>query len=88
MQKTNRQRIAKRLRQLEVQRQTVTITEQALETLSPQERMVVDMMLTNPERGNLQRLCQMLRVEKSSIYRYRDQALEKLEQMLLLRSGQ
>lgn len=71
-----------RLRELEGLRQRVQILEQALQVLNPEERLVIQMMLICPQRGNVQRLCELLAVEQSSVYRRRDRALEKLAQVL------
>ncbi len=74
--------VVHRLRELEGLRQRVQILEQALQVLNPEERLVIQMMLICPQRGNVQRLCELLTVEQSSVYRRRDRALEKLAQVL------
>lgn len=74
--------VVRRLRELEMQKQTVQTVEQALQMLTPEERLVIQMTLICPEKGNVQRLCELLAVEQSSVYRRRDRALEKLEKVL------
>lgn len=53
----------------------VKMTERALSTLSPEEKLILHRMFILPERGSLERLCQELGVEQASIYRRRDRAL-------------
>ena len=56
----------------------VDAVEQALQVLSPEERLVADWLLIYPDKGNVQRLCSMLGVEQSTVYRRRARVLEKL----------
>ena len=53
------------------------ITDRALGTLTPEEKLVLHRLYICPERGGLDRLCTDLQVEQSSIYRKRDKALRK-----------
>lgn len=71
------------LQELEQLRCAVKNLEQALQVLTPEERLVVDMLLVRPKKGNAQVLCELLDVEQSSVYRRRDKALKKLGQVLL-----
>ena len=60
-------------RQLQVQR--------GLQVLTPAERLILEQLYVYPGgKGTVQRLCQMLQVESSSVYRYRDRALRKFSQ--------
>ena len=70
-----------RLRQLDALRCAVQTTEQAMQVLTPQERLVVDRLYIHPEKGAVQALCELLELEPSSIYRRKDQAVEKLVQV-------
>lgn len=74
--------VVHRLRELEGLRQRVQTVEEALQVLNPEERLVIQMTLICPQRGNVQRLCELLSVEQSSVYRRRDRALEKLGHVL------
>lgn len=77
-----RKDVALRLQGLDAMRQAVQTVDGALQVLTPEERLVAQMLLISPQRGNVQRLCEMLCVEKSSVYRRRERVLEKLERVL------
>lgn len=62
---------------LERSRSWVRMTEEALKRLTEEERLILRRLYIHPESGSLERLCQELGVEKSSVYRRRDRALEK-----------
>lgn len=62
---------------LEQARYWVEITQQALDTLTPEERLVLHRFYLCPEHGGVERLCMELGVEKSSVYRKRDKAIHK-----------
>lgn len=49
----------------------------ALAALTPEEKLVLYRMHMYPEKGNVDRLCEELRLEKSSVYRRRKRALRK-----------
>lgn len=53
------------------------IADRALSALTPEEKLILHRLYIYPERGGLDRLCQELKVEQSSIYRKRDKALRK-----------
>lgn len=55
----------------------VSTTERALGALTPEEKLILYRMYMYPERNALDRLCQELDLEQSSIYRKRDQALNR-----------
>lgn len=82
MTEKKKKEVVQRLRELEGLRQRVQTVEEALQVLNPEERLVIQMTLICPQKGNAQRLCELLSVEQSSVYRRRDRALEKLEQVL------
>ena len=71
-----------RLRSFEEQRRRVREMERALALLTPAERLVLDRLVIHRERGAAQVLCQLLEVEPATVYRYKKQALEKLEKAL------
>ena len=50
----------------------------SLDALTEEERTVLDMLYIHPKKGNATRLCQVLEVEQSTVYRRRDKALEHL----------
>lgn len=60
----------------------VSTTNRALGALSPEEKLVLHRMYMYPERNALERLCQELDLEQSSIYRKRDQALHRFTMAL------
>ena len=52
-------------------------TERALRVLNPEEKLILQRLYIYPERGAVERLCQELELEQSSIYRRRDRALQR-----------
>ena len=62
---------------LEQAKYGVDITRRGLETLTPEEKLVLQRFYLTPEQGSVKRLCMELGVEQSSIYRKRDKALRK-----------
>ena len=52
-------------------------TDRGLNALLPDERLILQRLYLYPERGALERLCNELGVEQSSVYRKRDQALHR-----------
>ena len=56
--------------------------ERAMRTLSKEERLVLHRMFILPETGCVQRLCEELGVEQSTVYRKRDKALERFTRSL------
>ena len=69
------------LRQLQKERKCAILwcqqVEKALQALTPEENLVLSRLYIYPRRGNIDRLCQELGVEQSSVYRRRDKALGK-----------
>ena len=53
----------------------VTTVEGALEVLSPEERLVLERLYIYHEKRGIERLCEELQMEHSSVYRKRDRAL-------------
>lgn len=51
--------------------------EGALGALSPEERLILSRLYIYPEKGGVDRLCDDLGLEQSSIYRRRDKALHR-----------
>ena len=78
----HRQETVRRLRELDAQRQAVEAMEGALQMLTPEERLVVQMMYICPEKDAVQKLCQLLCLEQTSVYRRRKRALGKLAKAL------
>ena len=70
----HRKELEQRLRETELWLGTV---DGALSALTEQERLVLRRMYMEPGRGNLDRLCEELELEKSMVYRRRDGALER-----------
>ncbi len=74
--------VIQRLGELDGLRQRVQNLEQAMQVLTPEERLVAERLFVHPAKGNVQVLCQELGVEQSSVYRRREAALEKLAQVM------
>lgn len=53
----------------------VNLVDAGLEILSEEERLILDMFYINPAKGNVDRLCGELGVEKPTVYRRKDAAL-------------
>lgn len=69
-----RQELEQTLKQV---KRWLSVTDRGLLALTPEERLVLQRLYLHPEKGALERLCSELGVEQSSIYRKRDQALER-----------
>ncbi len=74
--------LEQRLKNMEAMRQELARLEQALQVLTPEERLVVDRLVVHPVKGNAQVLCELLALEQSSVYRRKDRALRKLDREL------
>lgn len=55
--------------------------EKALDSLSREERKLV-LLVVNQRKGDVDRLCEELEIERSAVYRRRDKALQKLGERL------
>jgi DNA-binding NtrC family response regulator len=53
----------------------VKTTERGLRELTPEDKLVLHRLFISNERGNIERLCQELGCEQSTVYRKRDQAI-------------
>lgn len=62
---------------LEDVRDWLAITETAFDSLKPEERLVLHGFYLSADQYDLGKLCAQMGMEKSSIYRKRDKALEK-----------
>lgn len=63
-------------------RQWVALTNRALGALTPQEQLVLRMLYIAPQKGNVNRLCELLGCEQATVYRRRDKALQKFTMAL------
>lgn len=57
-------------------------TDRALAALTPEDRLVLQLMDINRVRGNGARVCELLGCENSTVYRRRDKALRQFAQAL------
>ena len=62
-------------RSLEQAQKWVALVDAGLEILNEEERLILDRFYIHPERGNVDRLCGELGVEKSQVYARKDSAL-------------
>ena len=62
-------------RSLEQAQKWVNLVDAGLEILTEEERLVLDRFYINPAKGNVDRLCEELSVEKATVYRRREDAL-------------
>lgn len=63
-------------------RRWLSTADRALRSLTPEERLILQRMFILPETGCVQRLCEELNIEQSSVYRKRDKALERFTRSL------
>lgn len=62
---------------LEMARKWVALVDAGLEILSEEDRLVLLRFYMHPERGNVERLCGELGLEKSAVYDRREKALRR-----------
>lgn len=62
-------------RSLEQAKMWVALVDAGLDTIGHEERMILDRFYINPAKGNVDRLCGELGVEKPTVYRRKDAAL-------------
>lgn len=70
----NRDELRRSLRQAKT---TVALVERGLAVLNAEERLVLDRFYIHPARGNADRLCEELGIEKASVYRRKESALRR-----------
>lgn len=64
-------------RSLEQAKRWVAVVDGGLKILGVEERLILDRLYINPARGNVDRLCEELCVEKPTVYRRKDAALRR-----------
>lgn len=64
-------------RKLKEARLWVEIVEGGLSILGDEGRLVLELLFIHPAKGNIERLCEQLGVEKSTVYHRRDEALRR-----------
>ncbi len=62
---------------LEQVKRWLVVADRGLAALTSDEKLILDRLYMRPERGALDRLCNELGVEQSTVYRKRDQALHR-----------
>ena len=65
-------------------RSQLTALEGAMQVLTPEERLVAERLFVYPQKGNVQWLCQILHMERTTVYRWRNRVLRKLAQAMFL----
>ena len=78
----DRKRALDWLGRLQVLRVQVEEMESVLQNLTPGERLVLEYLVLQQRPDAVQQLCQMLEVERSTVYRRKDRALGRLGRML------
>lgn len=63
-------------------RQWLQVVNLALQQLTRQERQLLERLYIHTEQGGVERLCKELDIEKSTLYRRRDQALLNFTRLL------
>jgi len=64
-------------RKLKEARLWVEIVDGGLSVLDDDGRLVLELLFVRPAKGNIERLCEQLCVEKSTVYHRRDEALRR-----------
>lgn len=64
-------------RRLEEARLWVSIVDGGLSALDDEERLVLELLFIHRDKGNIDRLCERLCVEKSTVYARRNKALRR-----------
>lgn len=64
-------------RKLKEARLWVEIVDGGLSVLDDDGRLVLELLFMRPAKGNIDRLCEQLYVEKSTVYHRRDEALRR-----------
>jgi len=64
-------------RSLEQAQKWVALADAGLEILTAEERLILDRFYINPAKGNVDRLCGELGIEKSQVYNRKDAALRR-----------
>lgn len=62
---------------LTISKDLVSKVERGLAVLNAEEMLVLDRFYINPAKGNVDRLCSDLHLEKSAVYERRDKALRR-----------
>ena len=60
---------------LQTTERKVAEVKKTLELLQPEERAILDAMIINYRRGNVDKVCRELHIERATAYRRRDKAL-------------
>ena len=71
---TCRDKLKRRLKEAEL---WVSIVEGGLSVLDDEDRLVLELLFIHKIKGNIDRLCEQLCVEKSTVYVRRDKALRR-----------
>ena len=64
-------------RALEQAKIWVALVDSGMDILSAEERLILDRFYVHPEKGNVDRLCGELCIEKSQVYAKKDSALRR-----------
>ena len=75
----HRQELERTLRQV---KQWLSVTDRGLLALDADERLILRHLYLYPQKGAVERLCFELGLEQSSVYRKRDQALQRFTSAL------
>ena len=67
---------------LRITRAEVRQVENALNSLSPEEKTVIEKFYINRPQNHVEWLCQELHIERTQVYRIKDQALIKMARQL------
>ena len=62
---------------LDIAQREVSITEKALDTLTDEQRLILDRFYIHKAHGHVERLCEELCVERSRVYTLKDEALRE-----------
>ena len=78
----HRDEVVRQLRQLPKLRLQVEKIENALAALTEEECNIIATLYLYPKRNNVEKLCEKLEIERTTVYRRRNKALKKLEELM------
>ena len=71
------------LKALPAMRVAVENLDNALSLLTPEERIMADLLFVHPQKRNIDKVCKLLQVEHATAYRRRKLLLSKLQQAII-----
>ena len=71
-----------RLQRMEAMKREIQSMEDAIQRLTPEDRLILDYLVLHPRAEAAELLCQFLQVERSTVYRRKERALARLKKIM------